>query len=94
MTIAVLLLTQIQFLATLSLVDSTGAEDSLLSELTKNLRSGTRKQNHVLRGASVISLRVVREKTKNVVESIHTCTVKPKSDVPIKFPTLSARGCR
>ncbi|CAM9575765.1 unnamed protein product [Ectocarpus sp. 8 AP-2014] len=37
-TIAVLLLTQIQFLATLSLVDSTGAEDSLLSELTQNLR--------------------------------------------------------
>ncbi|CAM9800080.1 unnamed protein product [Ectocarpus fasciculatus] len=37
-TIAVLLITQIQFLATLSLVDSTGAEDSLLAELTRNLR--------------------------------------------------------
>ena len=38
-TLAILLITQIQFLATLSLVDSTGANDSLLSELVRNLRS-------------------------------------------------------
>lgn len=34
-----LLVTQVQFLATLSLVDSTGADNSLLSGVARNLRS-------------------------------------------------------
>eukprot|EP00903_Cladosiphon_okamuranus_P012907 g12051.t1 len=37
-TVAFVLVAQIQFLATLSLVDSTGAEDSTLSGFTENLR--------------------------------------------------------
>ncbi|CAN0101373.1 unnamed protein product, partial [Scytosiphon promiscuus] len=37
-TMAVVLVAQIQFLATLSLVDNTGAEDSTLSDFTENLR--------------------------------------------------------
>lgn len=37
-TMAVVLVAQIQFLATLSLVDNTGAEESTLSDFAENLR--------------------------------------------------------
>lgn len=40
-TLAMILVTQIQFLAMLSLVESTGTEDSLLSDFARSLRSGS-----------------------------------------------------